>query len=511
VNDRLAVGGWQHCSAKQRFAARHELGGPRLRSGSPPGETGERAWRDACGVIGVYNPEGDVARLAYFGLYLLQHRGQESAGIAVADGQEIKLHKGMGLVNVVFDEEQLCQLQGLAAIGHVRYSTTGSTVLANAQPLLGEFGGGPFALGHNGNLVNAWLLREELQRKGWRFKATTDTEVIAALISESGKKDIESAVAWAMQRLQGAYSLVILTKDQVVGVRDPYGVRPLCIGQLPNGRYVLASETCALSVLPAQFVRELEPGEIVVIDEHGLREVQGAPLARKACCIFEFIYFARPDSYIYGQSLYMARKRMGHVLAREKPAPADLVIPVPESGAPHAVGYAEASRLPFSDGLIKNRYILRTFIQPEQQQRNLGVRMKFSPLREAVAGRRVVLVEDSIVRGTTVSHLVGLVRSGGAKEVHLRIASPPIRYPCFYGIDMDKQEQFIAWQRTVPDIASKIGADSLGYLSIEGLIEAVGLPRNSFCMACFNNRYPIAIPKDIRVEKLALEPPPASG
>ncbi|MFQ6132107.1 MAG: amidophosphoribosyltransferase [Armatimonadota bacterium] len=471
----------------------------------------ERLWRDACGVFGVYNPEGDVSRQSYFGLYLLQHRGQESAGIAVSDGREVHVKKGMGLANAVFSEDDLRRLQGQAAIGHVRYSTTGSTRLENAQPILGQFAGGTFALGHNGNLVNARALRDELEAKGWQLETTTDTELIAALISESGKRDIEAAVVWAMQKCQGAYSLVILTKDQVLGVRDPYGVRPLCIGRLSNGRYVLASETCALSVLPAAFVREVEPGEVVVIDERGLRETQAVPLVRKACCIFEFIYFARPDSYIYGQSLYMARKRMGHVLAREQPAQADLVIPVPDSGAPHAVGFAEASRLPFSDGLIKNRYILRTFIQPEQQQRHLGVRMKFTPLREAMAGRRVVLVEDSIVRGTTCSHLVGLVRDGGAKEVHLRIASPPIRYPCFYGIDMDNQDQFIAWQRTVPQIADEIGADSLGYLSTEGLIEAVGLPRNSFCMACFNNRYPIPIPKDIKVEKMALEVGPTTG
>ncbi len=462
-------------------------------------------WRDACGIVGVCNPGADVARQTYFGLYLLQHRGQESAGIAVADGSAIQANKGMGLVNQVFNEAALAELRGDLAIGHVRYSTTGTSILANAQPLVGQFAGGQFAVGHNGNLVNARALRDELRRHGHTFAGTTDTEVIAALITESGKRDIESAIAWSMHRLQGAYSLVVLTPDKLLGVRDPYGVRPLCIGRLDTGHYVLASETCALSVFPATFEREVEPGEIVVIDREGLREQQGSPLARKACCVFEFIYFARPDSYIYGHSLYMARKRMGHVLAREQPAPADIVIPVPDSGTPHAVGYAEAMRLPYTEGLIKNRYILRTFIQPQQAQRDMGVRMKFSPLREAVAGRRAVLVEDSIVRGTTCSHLVRLVRQGGAKEVHVRVASPPIRYPCFYGIDMDSQEQFIAWRRKVPQIAERIGADSLAYLSIDGLIEAVGLPRSNFCLACFNNRYPIAVPRDLKVSKMDLE------
>jgi amidophosphoribosyltransferase len=473
--------------------------------------SGDGVWRDACGIVGVFNPGGDVARRAYFGLYVLQHRGQESAGIAVSDGRQVYLKKGMGLVNMVFDEADLAALKGDLAIGHVRYSTTGSTTLANAQPFVGEFAGGPFAVGHNGNLVNARGLRDELAERGHTFVGTSDTEAIAALIAESGKREIESAVEWTMERIQGAYSLVILTRDKVLGVRDPYGVRPLCIGRLDNGNYVLASETCALPVLEAVFEREVEPGEIVTIDRGGLHERQGSALARKACCIFEFIYFARPDSYIYGHSLYMARKRMGHVLAREQPAAADIVIPVPESGMPHAVGFAEASHLPYSEGLIKNRYILRTFIQPQQAQRDMGVRMKFTPLREVVAGRRVVLVEDSIVRGTTCSHLVRLVKHSGAKEVHVRIASPPIRYPCFYGIDMDDQEQFIAWRRTVPQIAEHIGADSLGYLSIDGLIEAVGLPRNNFCLACFNNRYPIPIPRDVKCMKMVLEPALAPG
>jgi len=363
-------------------------------------------------VLGVYAPGQDVARLAFFGLFTLQHRGQESAGIAVADGSRIRLHKDMGLVQGVFtDEQQLQELQGDAAIGHVRYSTTGSHMLRNAQPLIGESEEGPFALGHNGNLVNAVSLRDTLSTNGRTFETTTDTELIAAAIGDHSKgRTLEEGIAQAMQLLQGAYSITLLARDKVIAFRDPWGVRPLCIGKLKSGGYVLASETCALPVLRAKLVREVQPGEIVVIDKSGLTEIQAVPAARRSSCIFEFIYFARPDSVIYGKSLYVARKRMGHVLAREHPCDADIVVPVPESGVPHAIGFAEASKVPFGEALIKNRYILRTFIQPEQTLRDESVRMKFSPLREAVEGRRVVLVDDSIVRGTTTRQLVGMVR-----------------------------------------------------------------------------------------------------
>jgi len=467
-------------------------------------------WRDACGVLGVHAPGQDVARLAYFGLFTLQHRGQESAGIAAADGRQLRIHKDMGLVQGVFnDERQLEELQGDIAIGHVRYSTTGTRSIRNAQPLTGDSEQGQFALGHNGNLVNSLSLREALRDNGRQFETTTDTELIAVTIGElSNGRTLEDAIGDAMQRLQGAYSITLLTRDKLIGFRDPWGVRPLCIGRLESGGYVLASETCALPVLQAKLVREVQPGEIVVIDQSGMTEIQAVPVARRACCIFEFIYFARPDSLIYGKSIYIARKRMGHVLAREHPCDADIIVPVPESGVPHAIGFAEASKVPFGEALIKNRYILRTFIQPEQSDRDESVRMKFSPLREAVEGRRVVLVDDSIVRGTTTKQLVGMVREAGAKEVHLRISSPPLRYPCFYGIDMDTQDQFIAHRMRVPDIGEQLGADSIGYLSINGLIEAVGLSRSNFCLACFNNRYPIDIPKDVRTGKLALEAQP---
>jgi amidophosphoribosyltransferase len=458
-------------------------------------------------VLGIHTPGQDAVRPAYFGLFTLQHRGQESAGIAVADGRQFRVRKGMGLVQGVFhDECQFEDLHGHIALGHVRYSTTGSRRASNAQPLAADFDAGQFALGHNGNLVNALSLRDALSDNGRQFETTSDTELIAAMISDlSAGRTLEEATGEAMQRLQGAYSTVLLTRDQLIAFRDPWGVRPLCIGRIDSGGYVVASETCALPVLRARFVREVQPGEIVVINEQGITEVQAVPSPRRACCIFEFIYFARPDSVIYGKSLYIARKRMGHVLAREHPCDADLVVPVPESGVPHAIGYAEASRIPFGEALIKNRYILRTFIQPEQTLRDESVRMKFSPLREAVEGKRVVLVDDSIVRGTTTRQLVGMVRDAGAKEVHLRINSPPLRYPCYYGIDMDTQDQFIAHRTRVSDIGEQVGADSIGYLSINGLIEAVGVSRGNFCLACFNNRYPIDIPKHVEVGKLALE------
>lgn len=468
-------------------------------------------WREACGVVGVFAPEASAARLAYFGLFTLQHRGQESAGIAATDGERVQVHRGMGLVQSVFREEDLGALPGHAAIGHVRYSTTGSTLLCNAQPLMGTCASGRFAIGHNGNLVNSARLKEYLSDNGRRFETTTDTELIAALIEESKAGGLEEAVAAAMPDLRGAYSLVMLDRDKIVAARDPWGVRPLSIGRMDSGGYVVASETCAFPVLRARLLREVQPGEVVTIDGRGVSEFQAVPVARKAMCIFEFIYFARPDSDIYGRSLYICRKRMGHVLAQEHPAKADLVVPVPESGIPHAIGYAEASKIPFGEALIKNRYIFRTFIEPSQEQRDLGVRMKFTPLREAVEGKRVVLIDDSIVRGTTHKQLVGMVREAGAREVHLRVCSPPLRYPCYYGIDMDHQEQFIAWRLSVEEVGMRLNADSIGYLSIDGLIEAVGLPRSNFCLACFNNRYPIRVPKAVRVSKLALEAATASG
>jgi len=465
----------------------------------------EETPRESCGVFGVYAPGEDVARLTFFGLFALQHRGQESAGIAVSDGKQIRLHRAMGLAFQVFDEEILGDMKGDLALGHVRYSTTGSSRIENAHPIIVLNAHRSIVLGHNGNLITSVELRCALEERGIKFHGTTDSEIIANLIAESQERKIEDAVVEAMKKMQGAYSLVIMTEKELVGVRDPYGVRPLCLGQLNGDHYVIASETCALNLVGAKFIREIEPGEIVVIDSKGLREIQGLRCLRRAMCIFEFIYFARPDSNIYGKSLYMTRRRMGNVLVQEHPVEADLVIPVPDTGWSAATGFSEASKIPFGEGLIRNRYIHRTFIQPDQRMRELGVKMKLTPLREALSGKRVVVVEDSIVRGTTMRGIVGLLRDGGAKEVHVRISSPPYRYSCFYGIDTQERCEILAATRTVEEIRQFIGADTLGYLSLKGLVKAVGLPKNKFCMACFDNHYPIPILRKIKPSKLALE------
>jgi len=461
---------------------------------------------EKCGVFGIYAPTYDVARLSYFALYALQHRGQESAGIAVGQGRKIKHHTGMGLVSTVFDEETIERLQGQVALGHVRYSTTGTTSVANAQPLIGEHRSGPFAIAHNGNLVNTLHLRQQLSEGGVEFSSTTDTEVILRLIEESSAPSLELAITEAMHKMQGAYSLGIMAPDRVIAVRDPHGVRPLCIGRLNNDGWVISSESCALHVIGAQFVREVEPGEIVTLSKSGMETIQVIEPERKAMCIFEFIYFARPDSHIYGRNIYTTRQRMGNLLAQQAPADADLVIPVPESGIPHAVGYAEVSGIPYGEGLIKNRYIHRTFITPDQRMRDLGVHIKLAPLREAIAGKRLVVVDDSIVRGTTTGPEIELLREAGAREVHLRINCPPIRYPCFYGIDTSTQEELIASRMTVEEIRDHLGADSLEYLNMPNLVKAVGLPKNNFCTACFDARYPIPIPEDVKISKSMLEP-----
>jgi len=460
---------------------------------------------EKCGVFGIYAPTHDVARLSYFGLYALQHRGQESAGIAVGHDGKIKHHTGMGLVSTVFDEETIERLQGQAALGHVRYSTTGTSSAANAQPLIGEHRSGPFAIGHNGNLVNTLHLREQLAEEGVEFSSTTDTEVILRLIEQSSAPSLELAIAEAMHRMQGAYSLGVLAPDRIIAVRDPHGVRPLCIGRLNDDGWVISSETCALHVIGAKFVREVEPGQIVTFSESGMKAIQVIEPERKAVCIFEFIYFARPDSHIYGRNIYTTRQRMGNLLAQQAPADADLVIPVPESGIPHAVGYAEVSGIPYGEGLIKNRYIHRTFITPDQRLRDLGVHIKLAPLKEAIAGKRLVVVDDSIVRGTTTGPEIDLLREAGAREVHLRINCPPIRYPCFYGIDTSTQEELIAARMTVEQIRDHLGADSLEYLNMANLVKAVGLPKNNFCTACFDARYPIPIPEDVKISKAMLE------
>lgn len=459
--------------------------------------------RESCALFGVYAPGEDVARLTFFGLFSLQHRGQESSGIATADGERIHVHTKMGLVSQAFDEEVLSQLWGNIAIGHNRYSTTGSSRPANAQPIVVENATGRIALGHNGNIVNSQYLRQELEERGYNFVTGTDSEVIAFLIFSSAKKTWVDRIKDAMKRLEGAYSLVLLTKDSLFGVRDPLGVRPLCIGRLDGG-WVLASESCALDHIGAHFIREVEPGEVVVIDAAGMRGYKGKDAGRRGLCIFEYIYFARPDSVIHGRRLYVARQAMGARLAQEHPVEADVVIGVPDSATAAGIGYSIQSGIPFSEGLLKNRYVGRTFIEPDQRIRELGVKLKFNPLPETLEGRRVVLVDDSIVRGTTTPRVVAMLRRAGAKEVHMRICAPPIRYPCFFGVDMATRWELIAAHKEIPEIAQFIGADSLGYLSIEGLIQAVALPRELFCLACFTGDYPI--PVQLEMDKLALEP-----
>ncbi len=464
--------------------------------------------RESCGIFGVYAPGDEVARLAFFGIYALQHRGQESSGIATADGSRIRLHAAMGLVAQVFNEATLDQLRGSIAIGHNRYSTTGSNRIFNTQPIMVSSSSGDMALAHNGNIVNAEYLRRELEERGYTFSTSSDSEVIAHLLVSSPGKDLIQKIKHTMGRLQGAYSLVIMTRDKLLGVRDPMGVRPLCLGSLDGG-WVLASESCALDHLGAQFLREVDPGEVVLIDEAGVNSFRVRKARRRALCIFEFIYFARPDSMISGRRLYPARQAMGAQLAREYPLDADLVIGIPDSATAAGIGYSWASGIPFSEGLLKNRYVGRTFIEPEQRLRDLGVKLKFNPMPEVLSGKRVVVVDDSIVRGTTTPQVINLLRRAGASEVHMCICAPPIRYPCFFGVDMATRRELIAAHKTVPEIAEFIGADSLGYLSIDGLIQAVGLPKESFCLACFTGDYPM--PVQLEMDKLALETFPDAG
>ncbi len=463
--------------------------------------------REACGVFGIYGPGEDVSRLTYFGLFALQHRGQESAGVAVSDGREIALFREMGLVSQIFDEETLSRLQGDLAIGHTRYSTTGSTSLANSQPMLAEWRGGKIALAHNGNLVNAKMLRAELEEAGETLVASSDSEVMLRMIAREAERtgNVEEAVATCMPRWAGAYSLTILTEDAVMAVRDPYAVRPLCIGRLNGDVHVFASESCALNVIGAEFVREVEPGEVVIADADGLRSRVVVASPRQAVCVFEYIYMARPDSQIEGHLVHEARRGLGRQLAKDQPVEADVVIPVPDTGWPAAIGYAEESGLPFGEGLIKNRYIPRTFIQPDQRLRDLGVRIKLNPLREALQGRRVVMVDDSIVRGTTKRRIVNMIRDASAKEVHVRISAPIYRWPCYYGVDTSNRSELIGARCGIDDIRRAIGADTLGYQSVQGLLRGLGISRRKLCLACFTGRYPIPIPKDVKLSKLDLE------
>jgi amidophosphoribosyltransferase len=456
-----------------------------------------------CGVFGIRSPRRDVARITYFGLFALQHRGQESAGIAVSDNCRLTVLRDMGLVSRVFDEQNLSGLRGEAAIGHTRYSTTGSTQWANAQPLLHHGRARTVALGHNGNLTNASALREELASDGVTLASTSDSELIAALIASSPER-IEMAVAHAMARLEGAYSVAALSGGALLAFRDPFGFRPLVLGRL-DGEWVVASETCALDLVGAVFEREVAPGELVVVDDDGLRSVQAVePAEHGALCIFEFFYLARPDTRLEGVEVHAARVRMGERLAAEAPVEADLVLPIPESGTPAAVGFSRATGIPFSEGLIKNRYVQRTFIQPDQAMRRLGARMKYHPVAE-VAGKRVVAVDDSIVRGNTTRQIVQMLFDSGAAEVHLRISAPPVIGRCFYGIDLADPEEMIASTKSVDEIREYIGATSLAYLSLEALQESTRRPASQLCRACLTRDYPTDVPAD--ATKLKFEGP----
>jgi amidophosphoribosyltransferase len=480
--------------------------------------------RDACGVFGLYAPGHEVSRLSYFALYALQHRGQESAGIAAADrGGHIITRRELGLVNQVFTENDLRTLAGELAIGHVRYSTTGSNAWENSQPVHRSEGTNgsscELALAHNGNLVNAVELHDELVGRGITFSSTSDSEIVAALIASHPAEEIEEAIAEILPRLHGAFSIVVMTRDKVIAFRDPHGLRPLAIGMLegsepagtepagsgragtepagsgPAGdepvRYCVASESCAFDIIGAKFLRDVEPGEIVTLGESGLKSYSAATGARRAFCVFEYIYFARPDSRMNGQALQVARGRMGEILWREAPVEADVVIAVPDSGNPAARGLARAAGLPQDDGFVKNRYVARTFIQPGQELRRHGLRLKFNPLPEVIQGKRLIVVDDSIVRGNTTRQIVQMLWDAGAKEVHMRISAPPIKHPCHYGIDMSTHEEMIAHGRTTEEVARELGCDSLHYLSLEGVYEAVGAPRSRHCDACFSGEYPL--------------------
>ena len=445
--------------------------------------------RDECGVFGVYAPGSDVARLAYFALYALQHRGQESAGIATCENGHIMTLRDLGLVSQVFDEAKLRALTGSMAVGHVRYSTTGSSAWENAQPVY-RSDRREVALAHNGNLINALELHEQLSKRGVAFRSTSDSELIAAMLSTHEADTLADALADVMPRLQGAFSTVVMTNDSVVAFRDGAGLRPLALGQVGD-QYCVASESCAFDIIGARFLRDVQPGEMVSLSERGIETRQIIDGARRSFCVFEHIYFARPDSLLEGNRTQVSRRKMGEILWREAPVEADVVIAVPDSGNPAAAGYAKASGITRDDGLIKNRYVARTFIQPGQELRKHGLRMKFNPLPEVVRGKRIVVVDDSIVRGNTTRQIVSMLRDAGATEVHMRISAPPIRYPCHYGIDMSTAEEMVAHNRSIEEVARELGCDSLAYLSLEGVYEAIRSSRDTHCDACFTGEYPL--------------------
>ena len=460
--------------------------------------------REACGIFGIHN-HPEAAALTYFGLYALQHRGQESAGIAVAKDMQIVEHKCMGLVSDVFDMDHLAQLDGGSAVGHVRYSTTGSSILTNAQPFRVRHRKKSYAVAHNGNITNAHILKNELEQTGSIFQSTMDTEIFLHLFVKNLKFGFEEALVKTVSRLEGAFSFIMLTsKGEVIGMKDPHGFRPLCLGKL-NGNYVLASETCAFDLVEAEFIREIEPGEIVIIGEEGVKSIQTTAAADRAFCIFEFIYFARPDSTIYGQNVYQTRKAHGRCLAREAPVDADLVMPFPDSGTYAALGYHEESGIPFEMGMIRNHYVGRTFIQPTQSMRDFGVRIKLNPVKEILKGKDLIIIEDSIIRGTTIKTRVKSLRKLCVRRVHMRVAGPPHRFPCHYGIDFSTRGELIAAQKSVDELREFLGLDSLHYLSIEGLLNSTGIenPKRHFCKACFDGCYPVSF--DEMVSKDCLE------
>jgi len=460
--------------------------------------------REACGIFGIYD-HPEAAALTYFGLYALQHRGQESAGIAVAKDMQIVEHKGMGLVSDVFDMEQLAQLDGGSAVGHVRYSTTGSSILTNAQPFRVRYRKKSYAVAHNGNITNAHILKNELEQAGSIFQSTMDSEIFLHLFVKNLKSGFEQALVETVSRLEGAFSFIMMTsKGEIIGVKDPHGFRPLCLGKI-NGNYVLASETCAFDLVEAEFIREINRGEIVIISEDGIKSFQTPAAPNRAFCIFEFIYFARPDSTIYGQNVYQTRKAHGRRLAREAPVDADLVMPFPDSGTYAALGYHEESGIPFEMGMIRNHYVGRTFIQPTQSMRDFGVRIKLNPVKALLKGKDLIIIEDSIIRGTTIKTRVKSLRKLGVRRVHMRVAGPPHRFPCHYGIDFSTRGELIAARKSVEELKDYLGLDSLHYLSIEGLLQSTGIenPEQHFCKACFDGCYPVSF--DEMVSKDCLE------
>lgn len=456
--------------------------------------------REECGVCGIFG-HPDAAKLTYFGLYALQHRGQESAGIVASDGSKIIEHKAMGLVPEVFTERILQKLSGDRAIGHVRYSTTGESSVINAQPFTASHRGKTWSVAHNGNLVNTRALRDQLEAKGAIFQSSTDSEVVVHLLAHNADLGFEESILETFKHVTGAYSLLLMSRDKLVAVRDPLGFRPLCLGKLGNGGYIVASETCALDLVEAKYIRDIEPGEILIIDQNGLRTISEKPKHSPRFCIFEHVYFARPDSDIFGINVYSCRKRMGAILARESRIEADFVMPFPDSGNYAAIGYSQEAKIPLEMGMIRNHYIGRTFIQPTQSMRDFSVRVKLNPVRSFLEGKRVLIMEDSIIRGTTGRSRVHSLRNAGAKEVHMLISCPPTKYPCYYGIDFPSGGQLIASQKSIEEIRDSLGLDSLQYLSIEGLVEATGMPKENFCLACFNNDYPVA--PDRNFHKLA--------